>query len=136
MSEVWKKEEIYSGAQLDIAPDIVFTSNEYVANISLSGRIFTNGKSNRHALNGIFLAYGPDIKGAGEIQVAKIYDLAPTVLHIFDLPVPDDMDGRVLKEIFKEGSEPARRGIKYQSVDGERERVGDKVHRLKKLGKL
>jgi hypothetical protein len=31
-------------------------------------------------------------------------DLAPTILHLVGVPVPEDMDGRVLREIFTEGS--------------------------------
>jgi arylsulfatase A-like enzyme len=32
------------------------------------------------------------------IEGARILDLAPTILHMMGLPVPDDMDGRVLTE--------------------------------------
>jgi hypothetical protein len=44
------------------------------------------------------------------------------------IPIPDDMDGRVLAEIFRDGSEPARREIKYQAAERketkiERERI-------------
>lgn len=58
------------------------------------------------------------------------------VLGKLGLPVPDDMDGRVLKEIFREGSEPAQREVKYQKVDVERERVKDRIKKLSELGKL
>ena len=49
---------------------------------------------------------------------------------MFGLPVSNDMDGRVFKEIFKEGSELAKREPKYQDVDTERRRVEDRVKRL------
>jgi arylsulfatase A-like enzyme len=32
-----------------------------------------------------------------------IYDIAPTVLYLLGIPVPDDMDGRVLREAIDEG---------------------------------
>lgn len=134
VSEIWNKEEVYSGAQLDIGPDIVFISNEYLADISLSGKLFAYQKDNRHALDGIFLAYGPDIKDAAEVQGAGIYDIAPTILHMFGLPVPDDMDGRVLTEIFREDSEPAQREVKYQKIDTESENIKDKIRKLKARG--
>jgi len=51
-------------------------------------------------MNGIFVAKGPRIKKGIKIDGAKIYDIAPTILHIFGLPIPNEMDGRVLKEIF------------------------------------
>ena len=36
-------------------------------------------------------------------------DLAPTILNLFDLPIPADMDGAVLTDVFTtEGSRPSR----------------------------
>jgi hypothetical protein len=42
--------------------------------------------------------------------------LAPTILHIFDIPIQNDVDGRVLTEIFKESSEFAKRKPKYTKL--------------------
>jgi len=123
---IWKKEEIYKGSQLDAAPDIIFLSYEYETAFStslLNRDIFTDRVENTHSLNGIFLAYGPDIKQSNKMEDVSIYDLAPTILHICGLPVPGDMDGRVLKGIFKEGSEPAQREVKYREVQAEKEGV-------------
>jgi len=44
------------------------------------------------------------------------------------VPIPKDMDGRVLKEIFKPNSEFAK--------VGEKERVKDRIKQLKELGKI
>ena len=35
-------------------------------------------------------------------------DFAPTVLHFFGLPVPDNMEGRVLCEAFRQDDEVKR----------------------------
>ena len=56
----------------------------------------------RHRRYGILLALGPGVT-AGEIDGANIVDLAPTALHAMGLPVPDDMDGRVLTDLFSDG---------------------------------
>jgi len=48
------------------------------------------------------LALGPGIE-AGPLEGARIIDIAPTALHAMGLPVPDDMDGRVLTELFSDG---------------------------------
>jgi len=139
IERVFRKEEVYSGNLMSKAPDLIILPKKgyslihSVSDIAVEKPQF---KKADHALNGIFLAYGPDIKEGIQIRGAKIYDIAPTILHMFGLPIPDDMDGRVLKEIFKEGSEPARREVKYQQVDVERERVKDTIRRLKKSRKL
>ena len=84
-------------------------------------------------MNGIFLAYGHHMKRGPKIADAKIYDIAPTILHVFGLPIPWDMDGLVLKEIFEEGSELARREITYQEAEAEdeKERIREKIKKLK-----
>jgi arylsulfatase A-like enzyme len=90
-----------------------------------------------HALQGVFMAYGPDIKKSGEkLPNLKIYDVTPTVLHMFGLPVVKDMDGRVLTEIFNEGSEQGQKQVIYREVDYEVERIKARVRQLRKLRKL
>ena len=90
---------------------------------------FSTRHTGSHRLNGIFLAYGPRIKREYKIENARIYDIAPTVLHIFGLPILKDMDGRVLKEIFEEYSIFAKRQPKY--IDSEHSMKEDE--KLKKV---
>lgn len=52
-----------------------------------------------HRVPGILVASGPDFE-SGTIDSARVWDLAPTLLHLYGLPVPDVMDGRVLEEIL------------------------------------
>ncbi len=61
-----------------------------------------------HDPYGIFIAYGKGIKKDYKIKNARIYDIAPTILHIFGCPVPNDMNGRVLIEIFDKNSKFSR----------------------------
>jgi len=128
-----KKEEVYSGPYLNKAPDIlVLTKNqEYISDPGPYGDIFSKNPNEIHAhkMNGIFIAYGPDIK-RGQIKGAKIIDIAPTILHMMDVPVPEDMDGRVLKEIFKENSDIARREVRYQKMN-EKEKIKEGIGKLK-----
>lgn len=127
---VLRKEDIYFGECVDKAPDIFIISDEY--NISS----FSEAEvANEHSSYGIFIAYGKDIKRGASVNNAEIIDLAPTILHLMKVPIPKDMDGRVLKEIFKENSEIARREVEYQEI-GEQRKVRAKIKQLKKLNKV
>ena len=64
------------------------------------------GPAEEHRRYGIFAARGPGIKRGGSVVGASVLDLAPTILHLFGLPVGEDLDGRVLVEIFAAPSEP------------------------------
>ena len=54
---------------------------------------------------GTFVAMGPGIKKGVMLKglQVSVFDIAPTVLHLYGLPVPKNMQGRVLTELF-EGS--------------------------------
>lgn len=108
---LWKREEIFSGNDLQKFPDIVYLPNSkflptgflpfYITkNKVFPPKIRTSKGAHMTIREGIFLAMGPDVNNAGDIGEIDILDLAPTILHVFKVPVPEDMDGRVLKEIL------------------------------------
>jgi len=145
--KVFTKEEIYSGEYADNAPDIVLLPKEgYEIICGLAKPLWVfelkqSGWEGTHSLNGIFLAYGKCIKKGVKIESVKIYDVAPTILHIFGLPIPDDMDGRVLMEIFEENSEISKRRPiyvepSYYGIRDEKERLKSKIRKMKREGKI
>lgn len=118
---VFRREELYEGPFLDLLPDIVFDLGDglYLASdaapVSASGRESGGGRAvleplphdfleGRHRPTGIFVAAGPDIcRGEeGQLEGVRIIDVAPTVLYALGLPIPEDMDGRPLLEIFSQ----------------------------------
>jgi predicted AlkP superfamily phosphohydrolase/phosphomutase len=142
---IWKKEEIYHGAHLQEAPDILFlpTNLETIAFGDFefgSNRIIepSYGVSSSHRMNGIFIATGPSIQRGASIQNARLIDLAPTILHLLGLPVPLDVDGRVMTEVLRDsgavefgGSAARPEGTVEGYSDAEAEEV---MERLKDLG--
>ncbi len=69
-------------------------------------RIITSqirGDSGCHRRHGLLIAWGEGIRPGGDVTGARIMDLAPTILHLMGLPVPDDMDGRVLDGVASTG---------------------------------
>lgn len=120
--DIWKSEEIYKGSYVDTFPDLIFSINnfEYAIREKVIGEdIHIRDQQARktisgcHRLNGIFIASGPEIR---HINIeAKIYDVAPTVLHIMGEQIPDDMDGKVLEEIFELDSHVLSRKIEFRA---------------------
>ena len=137
---IYFREETYEGKYLKYAPDIIGRTTEgFDYHFSLSPKEWSSfsrsGWSAIHKKQGIFLVCGRDIKRGATVNGAKIYDLAPTILHIFGLPIPRDMDGRVLKEIFLEGSETAKREPICQDTN-EAKRIRIKMKELIRQGKV
>jgi arylsulfatase A-like enzyme len=56
---------------------------------------------------GLFVAMGPGIKRGARIMglPMSVFDIAPTILHIYGIPAPRQMKGRVLKEILEDSKE-------------------------------
>jgi len=140
--QVYKPEEIYTGPYVSYAPDIIFFIDDMKASFQtgLHNCAFTEGTlapfhNATHRMDGIFIAFGKDIKNGEIIENAEIIDLAPTFLHILDIPIPRDMDGKILREIFKEGSEFITKEIIYQEKD-EKEEVKKRIRKLKDFGKI
>lgn len=138
VKNVYIKKEIYNGKLSDIAPDVSFIPVEGYSTLQMdqfvSPLIFIDAlNSGTHKRDGIFMAYGPEI--ARSRLKADIIDIAPTILHLFGSQIPKEMDGRVLKEIFKDDSEFAKKEIIYQT-DYERKHIKEKIANLRKLGKI
>ena len=60
-----------------------------------------------HREFGILVCRGPFIKTDKLVFGASLLDIAPTVLHMLDLPVARDMEGRVLTDIYEKPVEAA-----------------------------
>src|SRR6478672_69573 len=111
IERAYLREDVYSGSELHRIPDVLidfgerpYTASDRLAAGGIVERISDAAGGGRHRRTGIILALGPGIEG-GELTGARIIDVAPTALHAMGLAVPDDMDGRVLTELFSDGRE-------------------------------
>lgn len=159
VDNVLRREDIYHGDNLEKAPDLVVTFKDlgYVPRPSYTvspGVVLktiprleleqseSNTRANaRHLPNGILLMRGKGIRPGRKIDGAQIMDLAPTILYTMGLPVPTDMDGKVLESAYHESlllekpishdtvelSEPAVQDMVYSPEEEEaiRQRLGD-----------
>jgi tetratricopeptide (TPR) repeat protein len=67
------------------------------------------GPAAEHRQFGIFAAKGPGLRKDERIYGANLLDICPTLLHLFGLPVGEDMDGKVLLDIYEERLEDIQR---------------------------
>jgi predicted AlkP superfamily phosphohydrolase/phosphomutase len=160
VNKVVRKEEIYQGKYTANAPDLLVRLNEnlIVTGIAIEDKIggmrnlenfaadsdaLVNGA---HADNGIFILNGPGIKKGIELESVEIVDLAPTILFLFDIEIPTDMDGKVLlnamNDDFMMGRNVRKSHLSKESplekpTDGYNEEDERIIHdRLKGLGYL
>jgi predicted AlkP superfamily phosphohydrolase/phosphomutase len=122
--EALRAEDAWWGDRLDDAPDILVLSPERpemrfdpsIGNPDIIAPTHNHRFTAIHRREGILIAHGPSIRKGSEIQGAEIIDLAPTILHIFQVPIPEDIDGRVLRSLFYPDSELYQRPPAYQKA--------------------
>lgn len=110
VANVYRQKEVFEGPFARKMPDLIVQFHEaYRTGSKTSGSWFSDVpagdfdfQSGDHHENGIFIACGTHIRKGLELQDAQIKDMAPTILYCMGLPVPDDLDGRVLLDIFTE----------------------------------
>ncbi len=104
---VWFREELYHGPEAQFAPHIIFVARNYA---TLGRQLLGRGQvieSSLHTFNGfhrpdgIFAALGPSFRAGQRIETARIVDVTPTILCAMGLPVPANLDGRILTEAFR-----------------------------------
>jgi len=103
-ASVLDNSEAYSGDKAHLGPDIVVRPDNWLV-ISFVPKttrtsLFRPKKTDSHSAMGMFLVYGPRIKGNHNIRDVRIQDIAPTVLRLLGVPLPGDLDGRVVTELF------------------------------------
>lgn len=112
LEEAIKREDVYHGPNLHKSPDILirWQTRRVIRGIYLPQPdqppppvppLSPNLNNGGHRLHGIFVMAGEGVRTAQRLDEGILWDLAPTILHYLGVPVPDDMDGRVLAEVFE-----------------------------------
>ena len=127
IGEILKKEDIYHGPHLDRAPDLMlrprderdifFGLADFGSNITVDTVYRYSGM---HRDYGMLMMSGKGVRRGATIESAGIEDLAPTILYAMGLPIPRDMDGRPLAELFSEEFR-AQVPVHYAEQDSSRE---------------
>ncbi len=103
ITRVGTREELFAGSQVKDAPDLTVTLRDggFISILKSDKLVETRPEPlGTHHPEGIFIAGGPDIRKGLSAPQFSILDVAPTLLHSLGLPVPDDLEGRALAEVF------------------------------------
>lgn len=133
---IYRREEIYRGAQVERAPDLLIDWNLDNGYSYLSGRSLEDhsGQSLRrlrldefrnhemttrggsHRPNGMLMAIGGAF-GQGAVKGASLSDLTPTILFYQGLSAPQEIEGRVLSELFSSDFRSANAPQRLSAAD-------------------
>ncbi len=116
VKRVFRRDEIFHGPYRDEAPDLtldwwessLFSTSPSLPEDAIEPPVkilertspVTAEWGGTHRRDGLLIAYGQPFQQGIEIKGAQLIDMAPTILHLMGQPVPNDMDGRVLEELF------------------------------------
>jgi len=122
VERVFRREEIYSGPYIARTPDLLVQPHgwKYMAFGHAdfgSSRLVESivGLSGHHRPDGVVMLAGTGVLPGAHLKSASILDLAPTILHSLGVAVPQDLDGRVLREAFSDDA-PASRPVVYSQA--------------------
>ncbi|MBZ0253902.1 MAG: alkaline phosphatase family protein, partial [Candidatus Methylomirabilis sp.] len=110
MFQVFLQDDIYSGDQAwrgcDVFPLPVNMEYKALGTMDFITNKFLEpsyAQSGDHRVDGIFFMKGEGVRAGQWIEGARVFDVAPTVLHRMGLPIPKDMDGVPLTQCYEPG---------------------------------
>jgi len=143
--KISRREALYSGEQVDLAPDLIFDQHPGVHTSEAMGQESAMAEPEKwrgeNVPDGMVLFTGEGIEPQ-QLDRIRISDIAPTILHWLDLAVPADMDGTPVQEAFDPEGDPGSRDPETrpplsESDDDEANELDDEVQeRLEDIGYL
>jgi predicted AlkP superfamily phosphohydrolase/phosphomutase len=144
IESAFAREELFHGEYIDQCPDIQFQpAKGYFAVGGLSHGLhntFTKSPTNdgSHSMNGVIVLKEVGYDSISKvIQDAQLVDIVPTILHLMQLPMPSDLDGKSLAEAVEKPpviSHNSNKLVSENRVDYTKEEEKDIEERLRLLG--
>ncbi|RJQ18386.1 MAG: hypothetical protein C4560_07520 [Nitrospiraceae bacterium] len=108
IDEVYFSDQIYHGPFQQNAPDLILCpayGYMIIDSFSVSGKclVKVDVPEGTHRPEGIFIAANnKDLMHGARINDINIIDIAPTILYLMGLPIPSDMDGKIIAPMFND----------------------------------
>lgn len=142
------KWDLYKGPYFNNVPDVIYTTNkDYALDVNLPGYLIDKNYrkvvqiEGQHfsALYGVIFIHGKDVK-PNVLLEKSVEDVFPTVCALAELPIPEDVDGKVIKEALKnEDYKETFKNIPYSEKEStylSKEELKSVENQLKDLGYL
>ncbi len=131
LDTVWKRDEVYQGPHVDLAPHIIFKPKfdaGYIpAGTRMTPSIISRGAVFDHHPAGIVAIYAKHLTPKN-LGIKKTFDIAPTILRMLGLPRPIDSDGHPIPEIASHYNTKSHKSFDYS----QKWALFQKIHLLKK----
>ncbi len=133
IEKIWTREEAFAGPFLSRAPDLTLYlwDGGLVSILDSDAAVKPRATpTGTHRPEGVFMARGTGIPSGLRTEEMSILDVAPTVLYSLGLPIPEDMEGKVPKELFVPAcweQRPPRIEAKADAAHSPTRGVGDRL---------
>jgi len=102
IKNVYFANEIYNGENIKNSPDLfVVTEDGYILQEGFNSKLIDyfdktkNYRSGEHRDNGILIIKGQNVKRNHNLD-ANLFDIFPTILSLLNIPIPEDIDGKLI----------------------------------------
>ena len=109
VGEIYRPQDLYSGPYTDLAPDLLplprnWRNQGYGVHDFASNRWLepSPDRTGTHRMDGILFLHGPGVRPGYSIEGAFLWDVAPTILALMGVPIPENTDGQVLSAALSE----------------------------------
>lgn len=131
VSEVTRVDTIVEGPHAHEIPDLIvrWSPDELVRavrhpRLGVFNENLMDISPSEHSGKAFLIAAGPHIRPGATVEGGHIIDIAPTLLYLMRAPIPDDMDGEVLRDII-DPSELASRPVRREAIEWADDPWGD-----------
>jgi hypothetical protein len=103
VAAVWRREEIFAGPYLDLAPDLTLELQDGGLLSILASETAVTPRpqpTGTHRPEGIFVAGGPAVRNGIVSKELSILDVAPLLLYGLGLPTPISMEGHLPRHLL------------------------------------